>query len=77
MSVAGGGEDAVDQDRHLGGGEGGREGVGRGNDRKWRDFESYRKNRPNYFMLHFSILVELALMPDLEGNYKKRLEGVH
>ena len=51
--------------------------MGRGNDRKWSHFESYRRNWPNYFTLHFSILVELALMPDLEGNYKNRSEGVH
>lgn len=41
----------------------------------WRDFKSNRKNWPNYFMLHFLILVELSLMLDLEGNYKNSFEG--
>lgn len=40
-----------------------------------RDFELNRMNWPNYFMLHFLILVELALMLDLEGNYKNSFEG--
>ena len=36
---------------------------------------SNRKNRPNYFMLLFFILVEIALVLDLEGNYKNSFEG--
>lgn len=38
----------------------------------WRDTEWNRKNWPNYFILHFSISLELSLMLQLEGSYMIR-----
>ena len=46
------------------------------NDKTCRDLKSDRKNCPNYFMLHCLIPVELALMLDLEGNYRNSFEGL-
>lgn len=68
LSVARGGQYPIHQDRHL------EDASGR-QDKTWKDSKSNRKNWPNYFMLHFVIVVEFALMLNLESNYKNRFEG--